>query len=79
MQVLNKADMLKPAALHAAGDWLRSRTAAAAILPASAIADRGLAKVEAWAVQQLPLGPNLYPKVVYASLHRFDLNVLCAL
>lgn len=60
--VLNKADMLKPAALHAAGEWLRSRTAAAAILPASAMAKRGLEKVEAWAVQQLPLGPTLYPK-----------------
>lgn len=60
--VLNKADMLKPAALHAAGDWLRSRTAAAAIFPASAVANRGLTKVESWAVQQLPLGPALYPK-----------------
>ncbi len=64
MQILNKADLLKPAELQAAGAWLRARTAAAAILPASAAAVRGISAVQAWAVKQLPLGPTLYPKVV---------------
>jgi len=59
--VLNKADLLRPEQLQEAGNWLRERTAAAAILPISASRNVGVEAVQAWAVQQLPLGPPLYP------------------
>lgn len=65
LQVLNKADLLRPEQLQEAGNWLRERTAAAAILPISASRNVGVEAVQAWAVQQLPLGPPLYPPVCH--------------
>lgn len=62
-QVLNKTDLLHPEELSQTTDWLLKNTGAASILHTSAIANEGVESVRDWAVDNLPLGPTLYPKV----------------
>jgi GTPase Era involved in 16S rRNA processing len=66
--VLNKVDLLTPAQLQQATDWLQANTGAAAILPTAALDNSGVEGVRQWAVKQLPLGPTLYPKAC-GALH----------
>jgi hypothetical protein len=63
VQVLNKVDLLTSAQLQQATEWLQGNTGAAAVLPISALSSNGVEHVRQWAVEHLPLGPTLYPKV----------------
>lgn len=61
--MLNKVDLLTPDQLQQATDWLLANTGAGSILHTTALSAGGINDVKMWAVDQLPLGPTLYPKV----------------
>ena len=44
-------------------EWFQKATSAAAVLPTSALNREGIDDLVAWAVESVPEGPTMYPKV----------------